>query len=69
MIISLVTLIAYTSVSLRLAYAKRMMKDENLKKPKNEAGSTGWISKWFPYVSKFAWSTLDLMNLYVCNFF
>ena len=65
MIISLVTLLVYTTISLRLAYAKRLMNDRDLKPTKNEAESPGWFSKWFPHVSKLAWSTLDLTNLYV----
>ena len=66
MLISLVTLLVYTSVSLRLAYAKRTI-NEKAKSLKNEAESHGWFSKWFPHVSKLAWSTIDLMNLYVSN--
>ena len=73
MIISLITIFVYTGVSLRLAYAKRLMITEKLedlkgsKKPKrdNKAEASGWCSKWVPHVSNLAWSTLDLVNLYV----
>ena len=41
------------------------MNDKDLNPSKNEAEAPGWFSKWFPHVSKLAWSTLDLTNLYV----
>ena len=65
MIVSLVTLLVYTTISFRLAYTKRLMNDKDMKCSRNEAESPGWFSKWFPHVSKLAWSTLDLTNLYV----
>ena len=73
MIISLITIFVYTGVSLRLAYAKRLMNTKKLedlkgtKKSKrdNKAEASGWCSKWVPRVSNLAWSTLDLVNLYV----
>ena len=73
MIISLFTIFVYTGVSLRLAYAKRLMntkKLEDLKGTKKsernkKAEASGWCSKWVPHVSNLAWSTLDLVNLYV----
>ena len=63
LIISLVTLLVYTGVSFRLAFAKRMRKYVTKKRYDPEAN--GWLSGWFPYVSNLAWSTLDLVNLYV----
>ena len=73
MVISLITIFVYTGVSLRIAYAKRLMITENYKdlkgtkksKRDNEAEASGWCSKWIPHVSNLAWSTLDLVNLYV----
>ena len=36
-----------------------------LKKSRHNPEAKGWLSKWVPYVSNLAWSTLDLCNLYV----
>ena len=65
-IISLVTVVVYTGVSIRLSFAKKQIIDEDQKadqilKPKK----IGWFTKLFPHVSKYAWSTIDLKNLYV----
>ena len=88
LLISLVTLLVYTGVSFRLAFAKRMMKYEydaakakpfrfimtfahrmmkydNTKQSRYNPEAKGWLSECVPYVSNIAWSTLDLVNLYV----
>ena len=63
LLISLFTLLVYTGVSFRLAFAQRMR--NALKKSRHNPEAKGWLSKWVPYVSNLAWSTLDLCNLYV----
>ena len=60
------TVLVYTGISIRLSLAKKQMIDEDQKadqilKPKK----IGWFTKFFPHVSKYAWSTIDLKNLYV----
>ena len=65
LVISLVTLLVYTGVSFRLAFAKRMMKYHNTKQSRYNPEAKGWLSEWAPYVSNIAWSTFDLLNLYV----
>ena len=66
--ISLVTLVTYTGVSFRLALEKRQMKTlEALLGPSSTIPKrpVGFWAKLFPHVSKYAWSTIDLKNLYV----
>ena len=64
LLVSLATLLLYTGVSFRLAFAKRMRKHSK-KQRRYDPEAKGWLSEWFPYVSNIAWSTLDLSNLYV----
>ena len=61
MIISVFTLLFYFGISLRIAYAKRIMKDIKLvKRSRNEAETNGLLSKYFPYnaLSHFFFSEL-----------
>ena len=63
-IFSLLTLVVYSGISLRIAFAKRQMKEE-LKAAKGIQSVKGIFAKMFPQVSKYAWSTLDLRSIYV----
>ena len=76
-IISLGTLVTYTGVSFRLALEKRQMETlealgrATLLGPSASTIQTrqpGFWDKYFPHVSKYAWSTIDLKNLYVSCF-
>ena len=70
--ISLTTLLIYTGLSFRLAFAKRMRKSEAAqaaKKKNHNPEANGMLSAWFPYVSSIAWSTLDLASIYVSQIF
>ena len=76
-IISLGTLVTYTGVSFRLALEKRQMETlealgrATLLGPSAltiQTRQPGFWDKYFPHVSKYAWSTIDLKNLYVSCF-
>ena len=69
MIISLITVVIYTGISLKLSFAKKDVIDENeaidhILQPKKMNFITN-VAKLFPHVTKYAWSTIDLKNLYV----
>ena len=68
-IISLLTIVVYTAISFKLSFAKRGI-EELLHSGVATGGnvqpqSTGFLAKLAPHVSKYAWSTMDLKNLYV----
>ena len=66
-IISLFTLVTYTGVSFRLALEKREIRLQEQQQVFH-LQQNGFFDKLFPHVSKYAWSTLDLKNLYVSIF-
>ena len=70
-IISLLTIVVYTAISFKLSFAKRGIEELLHSTTGVAAGgnvqpqSTGFLAKLAPHVSKYAWSTMDLKNLYV----
>ena len=67
-VISLFTLVTYTGVSFRLALEKREIRLQEQQQVFHLQHHNGFLAKLFPHVSKYAWSTLDLKNLYVSIF-